>query len=83
LQALEGHTHTVLCLSLSHTGATLASGSIDNVRLWNVNTFKQLKVLQVEGGEVNGLDFSTDDQRLFTGSADGKHLKPRSNEDES
>jgi hypothetical protein len=49
-----------------------------------VVTFEQLNVLQVEGGDVAALDFSTDDQRLFTGSQDGgKHLKPRSNEDEN
>jgi WD40 repeat protein len=84
LQVLEGHTSIVWCLSLSHSGATLASGSRDNTaRLWSVGTFEQLKVLQVEGGVVYALDFSTDDQRLFTGSYDGKHLKPRSNEDES
>jgi WD40 repeat protein len=84
LQVLEGHTIAVRCLSLSHSGATLASGSADNTaRLWDTGTFEQLKVLQAESGDVYALDFSTDDQRLFTGSQDGKHLKPRSNEDES
>jgi WD40 repeat protein len=48
-----------------------------------VVTFEQINVLQVEDGDVGALDFSADDQRLFTGSDDGKHLKPRSNEDEN
>ena len=84
MQVLEGHTNTVWCLALSHSQRHLASGSGDNTaRLWDVVTFEQLNVLQVEGGDVAALDFSTDDQRLFTGSQDGKHLKPRSNEDEN
>ena len=82
MQVLEGHTTIVWCLALSHSQRHLASGSRDNTaRLWDVVTFEQLNVLQVEGGEVIALDFCTDDQRLFTGSSDGKHLKPRSNED--
>ena len=84
MQVLKGHTNTVWCLALSHSQRHLASGSCDNTaRLWDVVTFEQLNVLQVEGGDVCALDFSTDDQRLFTGSQDGKHLKPRSNEDEN
>ena len=84
MQVLKGHTNAVFCLSLSHSQRHLASGSSDKtVRLWDVVTFEQLNVLQVEGGDVGTLDFSTDDQRLFTGSQDGKYLKPRSNEDEN
>jgi WD40 repeat protein len=84
LQVLKGHTNAVFCLALSHSQRHLASGSRDNTaRLWDVLTFEQLNVLQVEGGEVIALDFCTDDQRLFAGSQDGKHLKPRSNKDES
>ena len=84
MQVLKGHTNTVWCLALSHSQRHLASGSRDNTaRLWDVVTFEQLNVLQVEGGDVGALDFSTDDQRLFTGSDDGKHPKPRSNEDEN
>ena len=84
MQVLKGHTNIVWCLALSHSQRHLASGSADNnASIWDVVTFEQLKVLQVEGGDVFALDFSTDDQRLFTGSQDGKHLKPRSNEDEN
>ena len=84
MQVLEGHTNIVFCLALSQSQRHLASGSRDNTaRLWDVVTFEPLNVLQVEGGEVIALDFSTDDQRLLTGSQDGKHLKPKSNEDEN
>ena len=85
MQVLEGHTDNAWCLALSHNQRHLASGSRDDtIRLWEMVTFEQLKVLQAEGGDdVTALDFSTDDQRLFTGSWNGKHLKPRSNKDES
>jgi WD40 repeat protein len=84
LQVLEGHTGPVWCLALSHSRKHLASGSRDNTaRLWSMDTFEQLNVLQVKDCEVYALCFSTDDQRLFTGSGDGKHLQRRSIEDES
>ena len=84
MQVLEGHTRRVWCLALSHSQRHLASASGDNTaRLWDVVTFEQLNVLQVEGDDAGALDFSTDDQRLFTGSDDGKHPKPRSNGDEN
>jgi WD40 repeat protein len=75
LQVLEGHTGPVWCLALSHSRKHLASGSRDNTaRLWSMDTFEQLNVLKVKDCEVYALCFSTDDQRLFTGSGDGKHL---------
>ncbi len=62
------------CLALSHIGTILASGSWDHTAiLWNMKSYEQLFVLQVESS-VNGLDFSADDDRLFTGSWDGKQL---------
>ena len=70
-------------LALSHKGTILASGSWDNTaRLWNMESYEPLFVLHVES-VVLGLDFSADDDRLFTGSSDGKQLKQRSNENES
>ena len=64
------------CLALSHIGTTLASGSQDHTAiLWNMETgYEQLFVLQGES-DVNGLDFSADDERLFTGSTDGKQIE--------
>jgi hypothetical protein len=37
-----------------------------------MDTYEQLFVLQVKD-DLHGLDFSADDQRLFTASHDGKH----------
>jgi WD40 repeat protein len=63
----------VYCLALSHSGTILASGSYDSTtRLWNLDSYEELFVLQGEGGFVNALDFSADDQRLYTGSNDGQ-----------
>ena len=71
------------CLALSHIGTILASGSYDKTaRVWNMESYEPLFVLQEESS-VYGLDFSADDDRLFTGSWDGKQLKQRSNENES
>ncbi len=62
----------VYCLALSHNGTILASGSYDSsTRLWNIDSYEQLFVLQGDGGFVNALDFSADDQYLFSGSNDG------------
>ncbi len=63
------------CLALSHIGTTLASGSWDKTaRVWNMESYEQLFVLQGESA-VLGLDFSADDDRLFTGSLDGKQIE--------
>ncbi len=63
---------SVYCLASSHNGTILASGSTDSsTRLWNLDSYEQLFVLQGHGGIVNALDFSADDQRLFSGSNDG------------
>ena len=62
------------CLALSHIGTILASGSWDSTAiLWNMKNYEQLFVLQGER-RVLGLDFSADDERLFTGSSYGKQL---------
>ncbi len=62
------------CLALSHIRTILASGSWDGTAiLWNMENYEQLFVLQGER-LVLGLDFSADDERLFTGSMDGKQL---------
>ena len=63
------------CLALSHIGTILASGSWDNTAiLWNIESYGQLFVLQVES-DVWGLDFSANDDRLFTGSLGGKQIE--------
>ena len=63
------------CLALSHNGTKLASGSWDdNAILWNMTSYEQLFVLQGES-YVYGLDFSADDERLFTGSRRGKQIE--------
>ena len=73
---LNGHAMSVYCLALSHSGTILASGSYDSTtRLWNMDSYEELFVLQGNGGFVNALDFSADDRRLFTGSNDGKSCK--------
>ena len=73
LKVLQGHKMAVYCLALSHGRTILASGSYDTtVRIWNLDSYEELLKLEGGGGYVNALDFSVDDERLFSGSNDGK-----------
>ena len=65
----------VYCLALSHSGTILASGSYDcTAKLWNLDSYDLIFELEArDGGYVNALAFSEDDERLFTGSNDGKY----------
>ena len=50
----------------------LASGSWDETTiLWNMTSYESIHVLQGQG-EITAVDFSVDDDRVFTGSDDGK-----------
>ena len=76
LKVLKGHKMTVYCLALSHGRTLLASGSYDTTaRIWDLDSYMEVQVLEGRGGFVNALDFSADDNRLFTGSNDGKWNK--------
>ena len=66
---------------MSQSGAILASGSFDkSTILWRMDSYEQLFVFQEES-DVNALDFSADDQRVFVGTDKGKHLKNKSNKE--
>ena len=66
---------------MSQSGTILASGSPDgSTILWRMESYEQLFVFQGKS-YVNALDFSADDQRVFIGTKDGKHLKHKSNKD--
>ena len=66
---------------MSQSGTILASGSRDeSTILWRIDSYEQLFVFQGER-YVNALDFSADDQRVFIGTGDGKHLEHKSNKE--
>ena len=66
---LEGHRHWVLSVAFSPDGKTLASGSYDNIRLWDVETGTNTTTFS---GFIDALSvaFSPDGTILASGSQD-------------
>jgi len=66
------HRNTVTTLAFDPTGRILASGSSDaTVILWDVPSFRPLRVLTGHTRAVRTLAFSPDGQRLATAGQDG------------
>jgi WD40 repeat protein/DNA-binding SARP family transcriptional activator len=69
---LFGHELEVSGLAFSRDGTLLASGSVDTVvRIWEVESGRELHALTGFKGMVYGLDFDLAGQRLAAGSWDG------------
>ena len=69
---IDANSHDVRCLSFSSDGKTLASGYGDgNIRLWDIKTGKQKKLLSGHSSHVYGMSFSPTDRKiLVSGSSD-------------
>lgn len=71
LHTLMGHSGAITSFAFSPDGQTFATASADEtVRVWNVQTGQQLKVLQGSSA-INAVAFSPDGNLLVTGSSDG------------
>jgi WD40 repeat protein len=58
-------------VSFSNDGKTLATGSWDStIKLWNVETGKEIRTLSGHNGSVYTVSFSPDGKTLATGSHD-------------
>jgi len=63
----------VNAVAFSPDGQTLASGSNDyTVKLWDVNSGRELRSLEGHSRSVNAVAFSPDGRTLASGSADGQ-----------
>jgi WD40 repeat protein len=68
---LEGHQDSVLSVSFSPDGKTLATGSNDNtIKLWNIDSGKEIRTFQGHKAAVKSVSFSPDGKTLATGSND-------------
>ncbi len=71
VQTLPAHSDTAWSVALSPDGQTFASGSADQtIKLWNLQTGKQLRTLSGHSGYVYSAAISPDGQTLTSGSAD-------------
>ncbi|MCA9044630.1 MAG: hypothetical protein KDA69_09945 [Planctomycetaceae bacterium] len=77
---LEGSAGRVLALAISPDGQLLASGGYDvpgdesrghAVRIWDLKTFKQLRLIRYDGDSINTLAFDPAGKRVAVGSRDG------------
>ncbi len=68
---LVGHTSSVLSVSFSPDSKILVTGSGDrNIKLWNVETGKEIRTLSGHTDYVNSVNFSPDGKILVTSSRD-------------
>lgn len=70
LCSLVGGAYGVQVVAFSPDGATLASGSSDGIRLWNVMTGTVRSTLTISARQVYGVAFSPDGATLASGSSD-------------
>jgi len=68
----NGHEGTVLAVSVSADGRTLASGGADRmIRLWEMPTGRALAHWEAHDAEITALAFLADRRTLVSGAADG------------
>ncbi|RYY94429.1 MAG: hypothetical protein EOO11_17885, partial [Chitinophagaceae bacterium] len=71
LKLPTAHTAWITQFALSHNGKWAATASYDNtIKIWDLRTRRELKVLQGHRQPVNAIRFSPDDSLLLSGGVD-------------
>jgi WD40 repeat protein len=71
LRTLKGHTSSVSAIAVTPDGKYLVSGSVDHtVRVWHLETGKQLFTFTGHSEWVNAIAISPDGNRIISGSSD-------------
>ncbi|MEH1935978.1 MAG: serine/threonine-protein kinase [Nostoc sp.] len=71
VNTLQGHESSVLSVAISPDGKTIASSGGDNtIKLWNLETGKQISSLKGHSQQVNVVAISPDGKTLVSGSDD-------------
>jgi WD40 repeat protein len=79
---LAAHKRPVHCLAYSNGGGLLASGdghSLDNqlsgaIRIWDLKSGKQLRVMEWKDSDVSSVCFAKDNDRIVAGGAKGLRI---------
>ncbi|MBW4628105.1 MAG: CHAT domain-containing protein [Brasilonema octagenarum HA4186-MV1] len=70
VKTLKKHTFSVTSVSFSPDGKTLASVSNNTVKLWDINSGREIKTLNGHRFGVNSVSFSPDGKTLASASID-------------
>ncbi|ESO82720.1 hypothetical protein LOTGIDRAFT_177643 [Lottia gigantea] len=73
---LDPNPVAINCSSYNHNGQLLITGGADGiVRLFDIHQCKCISQWNAHDGEVNGVEFSSDETSCYTFGADGKFLQ--------
>ena len=70
-RTLRGHTRPVYRLAFTARGNVLASAGDTEIRLWDLDSGRNLAEINEHTGWITSVDFSPDGQTLITGQNDG------------
>jgi WD40 repeat protein len=70
VRILRGHNNNVHSVVISRSGSRLLSGSMEQIRIWEVATWTTMRVLE-SGSRVVGLALSIDEKKVFSATEDG------------